>query len=332
MGVKDIRVMNVSLLVKWRCRLLEGDIALWKDVLKAKYGYCMGSLLEGGTSGWPRYTSFWWKELVKLGDFGGFNWFNSEVERKVGNELSSSFWNDTWRGDRCFRIKYPRLYSISTQREAMVGEVGMVSVLGTEWSFNWRRHLFMWEEEVLLSIKKDLDGIRLSLQDDVWRLKLEDSGVFSIKSSYKKLEGLVFREVLWRDVEKGVFDKLWKSSAPSKVVAFAWRVLLNRAPTKANLALRNVLGQEESNVCVTCNMMEVLERVWLIWHATVWVLWKTRNDKIFKGVNYAGDAIVEEVKVLSWRWTLSRMHTPACLFFEWCWNPQLCLARKASRT
>jgi len=116
----------VSLLAKWRLRLLDGDIALWKDVLKAKYGNCVGSLLDGGTSGGPRFASYWWKELVKLGDFGELNWFNSEVERKVGNGLTSSFWNDTWRGDRYFRIKYPRLYLISTQKEAMVGEVGLV--------------------------------------------------------------------------------------------------------------------------------------------------------------------------------------------------------------
>lgn len=35
--------------------------------------------------------------------------------------------------------------------------------------------------------------------------------------------------------------------------------------------------------------------------------------------------------MLSWRWVLSSMHIPACLFFEWCWKPQLCLARKFTR-
>lgn len=53
-----------------------------------------------------------------------------------------------------------------------------------------------------------------------------------------------------------MFEKLWKSPALSKVVAFAWKVLLNRVPTKVNLALRNVLAPEESNVCVMCNMGE----------------------------------------------------------------------------
>jgi hypothetical protein len=218
------------------------------------------------------------------------------------------------------------------------------------------------------------------MQDDVWRWKLEESGDFSVKSSYSKLEALVSNVAMWTEEEKGVFDRMWKSPAPSKVVAFAWKVLLNRVPTKVNLATRNALGPEDSTRCVLCNAMEessrhlflhcevasrvwcklmvwigrsfitppnlfvhwecwnggernknVLKGLWLIWHTTIWVMWKAQNDKIFKGVNFAVDDIVEEVKVLSWRWTLSRLHIPACLYFEWCWDPHWCLLRKCVR-
>lgn len=58
-GIKDVRVMNVSLLVKWRWRLLDGEIALWKDVLEVKYGPCKECVLEGEVLSWPRYTSVW---------------------------------------------------------------------------------------------------------------------------------------------------------------------------------------------------------------------------------------------------------------------------------
>ena len=54
----------------------------------------------------------------------------------------------------------------------------------------------MWEEEVLISLKEDLEGSILSTQDNVWRWKLEESGVFSVKSSYRKLEALVSTEVM----------------------------------------------------------------------------------------------------------------------------------------
>jgi hypothetical protein len=56
-----------------------------------------------------------------------------------------------------------------------------------------------------------------------------------------------------------------------------------------------------------------------------------RNFKIFNDVNFVVDVIVEDVKVLAWKWTLSRMNITVCLFFERCWDPQWCLRRVPMR-
>jgi len=69
----------------------------------------------------------------------------------------------------------------------------------------------------------------------------------------------------------------------------------------------------------------------IIWLATIWVIWKARNDKVFNDVNFEVDVIVEEVKVLAWKWVMYRMYILVCLFFEWCWNPQWCLRRPLIR-
>lgn len=102
----------------------------------------------------------------------------------MGNGMSTSFWNDRWRGEKCFRLKYPRLYSVSNQKEALVGELH----LGTEWRFNWRRHLFMWEEELLISLKEDVEGMVWSEEEDGMRWSLEGLGFFMVKSAYNRLE------------------------------------------------------------------------------------------------------------------------------------------------
>lgn len=65
----------------------------------------------------------------------------------------------------------------------------------------------------------------------------------------------------------------------------------------------------------------------LIWHAVVWSLWMTRNDRIFNNSLHVADELVEDIKVLSWRWFLNRTCASACLFYEWLWDPKQCLLR-----
>ncbi|GAU11896.1 hypothetical protein TSUD_195190 [Trifolium subterraneum] len=56
-------------------------------------------------------------------------------------------------------------------------------------------------------------------------------------------------------------------------------------------------------------------------------LWKSRNDIIFSNGAIDAEKVIDEIKLLSWRWGLSRHNIPMCLFYEWCWNPGLCLRR-----
>jgi hypothetical protein len=63
----------------------------------------------------------------------------------------------------------------------------------------------------------------------------------------------------------------------------------------------------------------------VIWHATVWMLWRSRNEIRFANGVKDVEKVVENIKLLSWRWGLSRRKIPVCLFYEWCWDPRLCL-------
>ncbi|RHN62811.1 hypothetical protein MtrunA17_Chr4g0051451 [Medicago truncatula] len=40
------------------------------------------------------------------------------------------------------------------------------------------------------------------------------------------------------------------------------------------------------------------------------------------------DELVEEVKVISWKWLLGRFNISACMFYEWCWSSRECLLRR----
>ena len=83
---------------------------------------------------------------------------------------------------------------------------------------------------------------------------MKEDGCFSVKSAYEKLQGLVLVDELVAEDEKLVFSQIWKSPAHLKVVAFSWRLFLDRIPTRVNLHVRNVLPSDAQLACVLCGM------------------------------------------------------------------------------
>lgn len=75
-------------------------------------------------------------------------------------------------------------------------------------------------------------------------------GAYTVKSAYNFLMHAVARE------DQEVFVQVWSKFVPTKVCALAWRVILDRIPTKANLLKRNVLSVGSGVNCVFCNVME----------------------------------------------------------------------------
>jgi hypothetical protein len=65
----------------------------------------------------------------------------------------------------------------------------------------------------------------------------------------------------------------------------------------------------------------------LVWHTVIWSLWRARNDVIFNGITKEPLEVVEEIKVLSWKWSMDRLKISPYLFYEWCWNPGDCFKR-----
>jgi len=57
---------------------------------------------------------------------------------------------------------------------------------------------------------------------------------------------------------------------------------------------------------------KVKEGLRLIWHTTLWVIWKARNNRIFNNMDIRWLDLVEDIKVLSWRWSLTRLKITPC--------------------
>lgn len=59
-------------------------------------------------------------------------------------------------------------------------------------------------------------------------------GGFTVKSAYETLLEPPLEEI------NPVFKSVWKSAAPSNVISFTWRTILDRIQTKSNLNRRGI--------------------------------------------------------------------------------------------
>lgn len=80
-------------------------------------------------------------------------------------------------------------------------------------------------------------------------------------------------------------ELVWHRQVPLKVSVFAWRLLRDRLPTKANLAIRGVIPADDI-LCVSgCGHVETAEHLFLSCF-TFAQLWQQVRDWIgFYGVN-----------------------------------------------
>jgi hypothetical protein len=253
LGVGDLDLVNISLLSKWRWRLLNrNEVALWKEVLVAKYGSIILNNVPLSSEAFPCFESLWWKDICRLeGWVDSTNWLEEGMVRRLGNGMNTRFWKDVWIGDSPLCIKFPRLYSISLQKNEYVGVLLEAAEESRKWNFLWRRNLFQWEIDRVESLEAFLINVTLSQELDVWKWSINPEEGFTVKSAYDLLVDYG-ETTTFSDYELKMFSKIWESPAPPKIVVLSWQLFHNRLPTKENLVRRGVLELEAGSNCVWC--------------------------------------------------------------------------------
>jgi hypothetical protein len=373
LGIRDLRLVNLSLLAKWRWKLLSNDDEVWKNVIVAKYGgHVVGNVALDNTLGGMSCSS-WWKDVCCLDSNGG--WFKQVVTKKVGRGNSCKFWKDTWAGNQSLEQRFPRLFSMSVQQEELVTEVGRWTNGVWWWELRWRRGFFVWEEQLLHDLEDLIHSVDLVDTEDSWVWNPDVVGGFSVKTLYIHLERVLVPHAILSHSAQFVFKHIWKTAVPSKVCVLAWQLVLDKIPTRENLCRRGILTND-ANVCLLCNGVAESTRhlflhcpfasaVWYglnrwlgvvvvpplemgmsyeqlvatgpnkkirkgfssVWLAFVWVIWKTRNDRIFNNMVGNVDEALDCIQRLSWQWFLNKVARNSCLFYEWRWNPCECMLR-----
>jgi hypothetical protein len=249
LGVRNLRLVNESLLAKWKWKLLSRDDELWKDVVVAKYGLDVLGKKRLGEIDITTKGSLWWKDICLLDKDSG--WFINAIGKKIGNGNSTSFWDEVWVGDQPLRQRFPRLFGISLQRDEVIGRMGRKVDERWHWEFRWRRNLFVWEEEQFNEFLEVINPFSPLGVEDKWLWNGDDLVGFTVNSAYLRLVDEFSPRIEEDTVKKLVFKSLWKCGAPTKVCAFSWQLLLNRIPTKDNLLSRRII-EVHQGACGMC--------------------------------------------------------------------------------
>jgi hypothetical protein len=187
-------------------------------------------------------------------------------------------------GHQPFASRFPRLYNLSSRKDATIGDL-CNSIDGViTWNFGWRREPFLWKQNLIDNVLALLNGFTLGTVNDKWWWTPDDGGFFSVSSSYRVLESIVLLDDGVGVLEESVFGGIWKSPAPSKVIAFSWMALLDRIPTRANLERRGVLSQVDHRNCVMCGHSEETTTHLFMHCDMAWLFWRLVFDWL--GVNF----------------------------------------------
>ncbi|XP_019447203.1 PREDICTED: uncharacterized protein LOC109350421 [Lupinus angustifolius] len=253
-GVKNLGLFNLALLGKWRWRMLSSSESLWVKVLRSIYG--VEAVVRGGLVDVECFKkgSSWWRDLgCVCNRDNGFNkgWFNEGVRRRVGSGQSTLFWRDIWVGGECLKNCFERLFQVTLNKDACISSMDEWRNGVWCWLLNWRRSLFLWEQDEVNDLLNKVEEVRLVQgNEDGWLWVHDKNGTYSVRNAYKVLQNEV------RNDNYLHYKRLWASKVPSKLKCFAWRLFVGGVPTRMNLARRGIIGSLPSTLCAFCGELE----------------------------------------------------------------------------
>nr|GEW28263.1 RNA-directed DNA polymerase, eukaryota, reverse transcriptase zinc-binding domain protein [Tanacetum cinerariifolium] len=237
LGVSSLYALNRALLLKWVSRFITQKNILWSKVITAIYGVDgnIGSNLKSG------YRSIWRDILQVLANVKNQGSdFLTHIQKRLGNGVDTSFWEETWLEGTTLKYRYLRLFALEMNKQISVADKLAQEGLGSSFRRAPRGGL---ESFQLSGLIYKVGDIRLVNKSDRWICDLESSGSFSVASVRKEIDLMRLDEVS--------SQTRWIKEVPIKLNVLAWKVKLVALPSRLNISRR---GMDINNIiCPTCD-------------------------------------------------------------------------------
>ncbi|CAJ2637211.1 unnamed protein product [Trifolium pratense] len=252
------------------------------------------------------YASLWWKDVCSIGCNLDNNWFSQGVIKKLGNGVCTRFWWDTWIGEVPLNVRFPRLFSITTQKDALVADVwNPINNTG-----NARIFASIWN----CPAPSKVSGF-------VWQL---------LHNRIPTRSNLVFRNIIQAGADSScVFcdEELESTSHLFIYCEFARRVWTEifdwlDVPFSLPHNLFSIF-----NCLMSTGVQKLQKGIVMFCNFVVWHIWKCINSIIFDTGTGVVAELVEGVKITSWKWWMAYSKVSHYLFYEWKDEPRLCILR-----
>ncbi|XP_071717973.1 uncharacterized protein [Rutidosis leptorrhynchoides] len=261
--------------------------------------------------------------------------FTSSFIKEIGSGSSINFWSDIWVGNASLKEQFSRLYALEMDKNVTVHDrIQQEDKL--KWSLGADGVFSTKELAVLIDGKRLHPGnvvIKTARNNSVpqkvaifvWRAKLKR---LPVRSELDK-RGIDLDTVLCPlcgDEIETVEHSLVKCKT---VIDFSKKFL-----RWWNIPVENLNALDPlANDSIFSSFSKFGNS---IWEGVKWVccymLWKSRNSKIFRGKEWSNSSILSEVQATSFGWIIKRNKKISMDWHQWMLNPEFYVGNRNSRT
>ncbi|CAN1123547.1 Putative ribonuclease H protein At1g65750 [Linum perenne] len=331
LGLRSARELNNAYLMKLVWGLIKKPSELWADLLISKYmkRTSAGLIPRKSTrrsSCWKGISDNW--ELFR----GGLRW-------SIRNGRKTNFWRERWLDSGVIIGE-----QINPPAGHEHGAVADYCDVKGDWDIRKLQHILT---PPLLKAVVGMTPPLAELGNDspVWGF--EPDGNYTVRTGYRLAKDII------EDGGDEIWRIAWKWEGPQRVRQFMWTALHGRLLTNAERVRRHLTGTGECSLCNSASETDehllrschFARQVWIklfntsasnqfftipmgVWWKTniadsersltfgytCWILWKSRNEKVFEGRNCSVDSVVARVRfwVSTWNSATSEINSLKC--------------------